>query len=78
VIDPVEISYNSIDIVKRAKSVLTNKKTIALEHTWAKGQMLRYLIHVIGDVHQPLHDSNFYNETYPKGDLGGNKINIKV
>ena len=40
--------------------------------------MMRYLIHVIGDMHQPLHNSNFYNATYKTGDFGGNLINLIV
>jgi len=33
--------------------------------------MARYLIHVIGDMHQPLHNTNFYNNTFTEGDMGG-------
>lgn len=41
--------------------------------------MARYLLHVIGDIHQPLHSTNMYNATLGKdGDLGGNKINISL
>jgi hypothetical protein len=68
VLDTLGIAYNSIDAVKRARSVLVNTKTIHLDHSWAKAQMVRYLLHVIGDMHQPLHNSNFYNESYTKGD----------
>lgn len=38
----------------------------------------RYLIHVIGDIHQPLHSVALYNETYPSGDRGGNSLNITL
>lgn len=33
-------------------------------------------MHVVGDIHQPLHNTNLFNETYPDGDLGGNRINV--
>jgi hypothetical protein len=32
----------------------------------------RYAIHLAGDIHQPLHSVALFNQTYPKGDLGGN------
>jgi len=66
-----------VDGLSRARSILTNKKFIALPHTWAKAQMMREILHIVGDMHQPLHNSNFYNESYKTGDLGGNFIKIK-
>lgn len=29
-------------------------------------------------MHQPLHSVALYNETYPSGDVGGNKFTIKL
>ena len=37
---------------------------------------MRLLIHIVGDMHQPLHNVNMYNLKYPDGDQGGNKLNI--
>lgn len=33
---------------------------------------LCWVIHLCGDLHQPLHASNFYSPQYPQGDRGGN------
>lgn len=33
---------------------------------------IRYALHVVGDIHQPLHTTTLYNTTFPTGDLGGN------
>lgn len=33
---------------------------------------LSWLIHLIGDIHQPLHCGSEFNDDYPNGDLGGN------
>lgn len=33
--------------------------------------MARYLLHLVGDIHQPLHSVTMYNSTFKKGDLGG-------
>lgn len=37
---------------------------------------MRYLIHVLGDIHQPLHTSTLVNEKFPDGDQGGNLFKI--
>lgn len=44
--------------------------------------MLRYLIHLVGDIHQPLHTASFYAKnlfegTIKFGDRGGNLIPVK-
>ena len=33
---------------------------------------LRFLIHYVGDIHQPLHCMNRVDKSYPAGDKGGN------
>jgi hypothetical protein len=37
-----------------------------------KARMLRFLIHFVGDVHQPLHCVSRYTADHPTGDQGGN------
>jgi len=39
---------------------------------------LAWLIHLIGDVHQPLHTAQLFTREYPNGDRGGNEICIKI
>ncbi len=38
---------------------------------------LSYLIHLVGDIHQPLHCCSLVDKTYPKGDKGGNDFYVK-
>jgi hypothetical protein len=38
---------------------------------------LSWLIHLIGDLHQPLHCVSLFNETHPHGDKGGNDFFVK-
>ncbi len=38
---------------------------------------LRYLIHFVGDIHQPLHTASFVSIDHPTGDRGGNAFKIK-
>ncbi|WP_454783658.1 S1/P1 nuclease [Legionella sp. WA2024007413] len=64
---PVE-STNAIKAIKQASFVLTSKKTNPSDKKLA----LRMLIHITGDIHQPLHAITRVSEQHPKGDLGGN------
>ena len=41
-----------------------------------KAMMTRYMIHCVGDMHQPLHAAEMFNDQYRYGDYGGNSINI--
>ena len=43
-----------------------------------KARMLRFLIHLVGDVHQPLYAAEYFSSQFPSGDLGGNKWPIVV
>ena len=36
----------------------------------------RYLIHLVGDIHQPLHGSSYYGEKFPNSDRGGNSWKV--
>ena len=38
---------------------------------------LRLIIHYVGDIHQPLHNSALVSDDHPRGDAGGNAIAIK-
>ena len=56
---------------------------------WAAGQVrgndpavtpiaLCWLLHLIGDIHQPNHAITLYNEAFPDGDRGGNLALIRI
>ncbi len=38
---------------------------------------LSWLIHLIGDLHQPLHCASLFTEAYPMGDKGGNDFFVR-
>lgn len=42
-----------------------------------RGVYLSWLIHLIGDLHQPLHCSSLVNDAYPAGDKGGNNFYVR-
>jgi len=51
--------------------------TIKTKDDEASAYALAYLIHLVGDVHQPLHCATRYSKKYPGGDFGGNLFSIK-
>jgi hypothetical protein len=44
----------------------------------AQAQALRFIIHFVGDIHQPLHCATRVDSAHPEGDRGGNLVRIKV
>lgn len=46
-------------------------------HPEQKAAHLSWIIHLVGDIHQPLHCANLINDTFPAGDVGGNKFIVK-
>ncbi|MFT4761132.1 MAG: hypothetical protein ACI9XO_001642 [Paraglaciecola sp.] len=41
-----------------------------------KARQLAFLIHFVGDIHQPLHSTSYYNNDLPAGNKGGNAFPI--
>ena len=39
-----------------------------------RAEALAFLIHLIGDIHQPLHACGYYSPEYPEGDQGGGRV----
>lgn len=59
---------NVVWAVNHTKDLVENRKMTSA----VRAIYLCWYIHVVGDIHQPLHCSSLFNETYPKGDKGGN------
>lgn len=43
-----------------------------------RAQALRFIIHFVGDIHQPLHCATRVDSAHPEGDRGGNEFNVRV
>jgi hypothetical protein len=43
-----------------------------------RAQALRFIIHFVGDIHQPLHCSTRVTEQFPDGDRGGNEFVVRL
>src|SRR5262249_54451635 len=59
--------------IAKSEAALSNRKTSAED----RAIYLSWLIHLVGDLHQPLHCASLVNSTYPKGDRGGNDFFVK-
>jgi hypothetical protein len=44
----------------------------------ARARALRLVIHLVGDIHQPLHCTDRVSQALPTGDRGGNLVTIKI
>jgi hypothetical protein len=58
--------------IAQSEKILSDK---AME-SQQRAVYLAWLIHLIGDLHQPLHCGELVNDVYPKGDKGGNEFYV--
>ena len=65
----MEPTYNITSYLKSAIKTLTNPTTTSV---WAWAFHIRSIVHFVGDVHMPLHNTARYNNDFPEGDKGGN------
>lgn len=70
--NPTNIVWALNECVRTIKAKKDNKGISQL----SKSFMLRFLFHLIGDIHQPLHNVSLVDADFPEGDKGGNKFKI--
>lgn len=74
-INYTESAMTSVITVQQARNALkANLRKLTAE----RALFARYLIHMVGDIHQPLHSVALYNHTYTKGDAGGNLLKLTI
>jgi hypothetical protein len=56
--------------IEESEKVLGNRAASVEECAVA----LSWLIHLVGDIHQPLHCASLFTDAYPGGDRGGNEF----
>jgi hypothetical protein len=56
----------------QCEKILADPKTAAAD----RAAYLSWLIHLVGDIHQPLHCSSLFTAAYPEGDRGGNEFYV--
>ena len=75
-LDPV---YNVVNAVISTHGTITHKGPLPwhFDGKFEKSFALRFLIHMVGDMHQPLHVTTRCTVKHPECDSGGNKFPIK-
>ena len=68
---PQEI--NALWAIEKARNLLLNKYATDFD----KGTAFRVILHVVGDIHQPLHAATRVSAHFPQGDRGGNLVPLK-
>ena len=63
---------NAVSKIEEFTKVLADRSRPDAE----RAEALRFLIHLVGDVHQPLHATARETDALPKGDRGGNSFLI--
>jgi hypothetical protein len=64
---------NIVYAIHECEKTLTDRKASPED----RAAFLSWLIHLIGDVHQPLHCCSLFDSEHPNGDKGGNDFFIK-
>ena len=58
--------------INQSVSILKGSRCRNLE----RARALAFLVHFVGDIHQPLHAGSMYSNACPGGDRGGNRFSI--
>jgi len=69
---PTRQPVNALSAIETSTRILSDPNATTAE----KGMALRILVHVVGDIHQPLHAATRVSNEYPEGDLGGNLVRL--
>ena len=63
-------------VLKRLRPVLANQTELA----GSRAEALKFIVHIIGDLHQPMHcvtDKKNFNNAADLGDIGGNRKSVQ-
>lgn len=76
---PQDLPQNPTNIVwalKQCMETLKSKRDGKFDKLISQSFMLRFLFHLTGDIHQPLHNASLVSPDFPHGDKGGNEFHI--
>ena len=68
--DPANLLQAMQKVTAEIRDPKTPADRRAIDYCW--------VMHLVGDVHQPLHAVSLYSDKYPDGDKGGNSIVLKT
>lgn len=66
------LAENVVWAIERFSKIVANRSLPNAE----RAEALRFLIHFVGDVHQPMHNIARDTDTFPSGDRGGNDFPV--
>lgn len=64
---------NAVWALQKIKPVVENNQANAFE----RARFLSFFIHIVGDLHQPLHTAALFSAKHPTGDRGGNDYTVR-
>lgn len=71
--DPAKQPENILQALEWSVAQIKDAKTSDAD----KAVALAWLLHLVGDLHQPLHTVAMFSPDYPQGDRGGNLFTVK-
>ena len=69
---PIPLTGDVLPALNRVTRILKDRRALARDRAIA----LAWLVHLVGDVHQPLHAANGYWAAFPEGDRGGGHLMV--
>jgi hypothetical protein len=64
---------NAVWAIRRFTAILGDRTKSDAE----RGEALKWVLHFVGDIHQPLHAVSFESDVLSDGDAGGNRFKIR-
>jgi hypothetical protein len=71
IVDTID-SDNGVWALNTMQRIVKNENA----NEYERGRFLAFLVHIVGDLHQPLHTVSRITSKTPKGDAGGNKVYV--
>lgn len=71
--DPKIDTDNALWALQKIEPIVENNKA----NRYERARFLAFLVHIVGDLHQPLHTAALFSKKHPHGDKGGNAYLIR-
>ena len=68
-IEPINVEYTMNKAIDIIKDSLQNNQNNLIKSGLIDSLMMRYIIHCVGDIHQPLHTASLYSKFLFEGEI---------
>lgn len=65
---------NAVWAMNNIQNIVKNEKH---GNPYERARFLSFLVHIVGDLHQPLHTVSYVSTNHPEGDRGGNDYHVR-